>query len=83
MAGRPSNARFDLARNMRMDIIAEGVENFEQVVHLRELGASAAQGFVFAPPLVASAFLQLVEALDPLKGAGQDAGGAAANAKAA
>ena len=23
----------DLARNMRMDIIAEGVENFEQVVY--------------------------------------------------
>ncbi|MEJ2436103.1 MAG: EAL domain-containing protein, partial [Pseudolabrys sp.] len=28
----------DLARNMRMDVVAEGVENFEQVVHLRELG---------------------------------------------
>jgi sensor c-di-GMP phosphodiesterase-like protein len=28
----------DLAHNMRMDIVAEGVENFEQVMYLRELG---------------------------------------------
>jgi sensor c-di-GMP phosphodiesterase-like protein len=55
----------DLARNLRMQIVAEGVENFEQVIYLREHGISAAQGFVFAPPLPASAFLQLVEAIDP------------------
>jgi sensor c-di-GMP phosphodiesterase-like protein len=57
----------DLARNMRMDIVAEGVETFEQVMHLRELGIRAAQGYVFAPPLPTSAFLQLVEAIDPVK----------------
>ncbi len=56
----------DLARNMRMDIIAEGVESFEQVVLLRDLGIQAAQGYVFAPPLPASSFLQLIEAIDPL-----------------
>src|SRR5664279_5436841 len=38
----------DLAQNMRMDVVAEGVENFEQVVHLRELGIRSAQGYVFA-----------------------------------
>ncbi len=57
----------DLAQNMRMEIIAEGVESFEQVVHLRELGVRSAQGYVFAPPLPCSAFLQLVEAIDPIK----------------
>jgi sensor c-di-GMP phosphodiesterase-like protein len=57
----------DLAQNMRMDVVAEGVESFEQVVHLRELGIRAAQGYVFAPPLPAQAFLKLVEAIDPLK----------------
>lgn len=57
----------DMARSMRMEVIAEGVERFEQVVHLRELGIRQAQGFVFAPPLPASAFLQLVDALDPIK----------------
>ena len=63
----------DLAQNMRMDVIAEGVESFEQVLHLRDLGIRAAQGFVFAPPLPCSAFLQLVETIDPLKGAGEPA----------
>jgi sensor c-di-GMP phosphodiesterase-like protein len=56
----------DLAQNMRMDVIAEGVESFEQVLHLRDLGIRAAQGFVFSPPLPCSAFLQLVETIDPL-----------------
>jgi sensor c-di-GMP phosphodiesterase-like protein len=56
----------DLAHNMRMDIIAEGVESFEQVEFLRGLGIRAAQGYVFAPPLPASSFLQLIEAIDPL-----------------
>jgi sensor c-di-GMP phosphodiesterase-like protein len=59
----------DLAHNMRMDVIAEGVETFEQVIHLRELGIRSAQGYVFAPPLPGSAFLQLVEAIDPLSAA--------------
>jgi sensor c-di-GMP phosphodiesterase-like protein len=63
----------DLAQNMRMDVVAEGVETFEQVEHLRNLGIRAAQGYVFAPPLPGSAFLQLVEAIDPLKTASADA----------
>ncbi|MGD9924857.1 MAG: EAL domain-containing protein [Pseudorhodoplanes sp.] len=58
----------DLAESMRMDIIAEGVETFEQVVALRERGIRTAQGFVFAPPLPGSSFLKLVEAIDPQRG---------------
>jgi sensor c-di-GMP phosphodiesterase-like protein len=57
----------DLAQSMRMDVVAEGVESFEQVVQLRELGIRAAQGYVFAPPLPSSAFKQLVSTIDPLK----------------
>ena len=45
--------------------IAEGVENFEQVAHLRELGIRSAQGYVFAPPLPGSAFIKLIEAIEP------------------
>jgi len=66
----------DLARNMRMDVVAEGVENFEQVMHLRTLGVRSAQGYVFAPPLPGSSFLQLVEALDPLQPAALEFSGA-------
>jgi EAL domain-containing protein (putative c-di-GMP-specific phosphodiesterase class I) len=73
----------DLAQNMRMDVVAEGVETFEQVVHLREIGIRAAQGYVFAPPLPASAFLQLVETIDPAKPAGGQSGEAPAIAAAA
>ena len=74
----------DLAHNMRMEVVAEGVENFEQVMHLRDLGIRLAQGYVFAPPLPGSAFLQLVEALDPPAAAtGQDAAGVSLPASAA
>lgn len=56
----------DLARNMKMEIVAEGVENFDQVTYLREHGIQQAQGFVFAPPLPAESFLKLLEAMDPV-----------------
>jgi EAL domain-containing protein (putative c-di-GMP-specific phosphodiesterase class I) len=67
----------DLAQNMRMDVIAEGVEQFEQVMALRELGIRAAQGYVFSPPLPGSSFLQLIEAIDPLKVPAEENGTAA------
>jgi sensor c-di-GMP phosphodiesterase-like protein len=63
----------DLAHNMRMDVVAEGVENFEQVMHLRDLGVRSAQGYVFAPPLPSSAFFQLVQAMDSLGAENRDA----------
>jgi sensor c-di-GMP phosphodiesterase-like protein len=55
----------DLANNMRMDVVAEGVETFEQVTLLRDLGIRSAQGYVFAPPLPGTSFLQLVETIHP------------------
>jgi sensor c-di-GMP phosphodiesterase-like protein len=72
----------DLAQNMRMEVVAEGVETFEQVVYLRELGVRAAQGYVFAPPLPGTAFLQLVEAIDPVKPAAEPAAASAPAAPA-
>lgn len=59
----------DLARNLRMDVVAEGVENFEQVVCLRDLGIRSAQGYVFAPPLPGPLFLKLMASIDPLPAA--------------
>ena len=54
----------ELARTMKMEVIAEGVENFEQVEYLQKKGVHLAQGYVFAPPLPASSYLALVEAMD-------------------
>jgi sensor c-di-GMP phosphodiesterase-like protein len=70
----------DLARNLRMQIVAEGVENFEQVLYLRQQGIGAVQGFVFSPPLPGEAFLQLVRTLDPRPAAApeEESGGPAA-----
>lgn len=56
-----------LANDMNLDLIAEGVETFEQVQYLREKGVRMAQGYVFAPPLPATSFLALVEAMAPVR----------------
>ena len=40
-----------LARNLRLDVTAEGVETPEQLSQLQALGCHSAQGFMFAPPL--------------------------------
>ena len=49
-----------LARGLRLDVIAEGVETEEQRDTLRELGCDYAQGFLMARPMPAE---QLVERL--------------------
>lgn len=54
----------ELARTMNMEVIAEGVESFDQVEYLQRKGVHQAQGFVFAPPLPASSYLALIEAMD-------------------
>ncbi|MCA1296856.1 EAL domain-containing protein [Stappia indica] len=53
----------ELADNLGMGIIAEGVETMEQIERLRELGVSAAQGYIFSPPLPAPLFIELAQAL--------------------
>jgi sensor c-di-GMP phosphodiesterase-like protein len=56
----------ELANRMRMEIFAEGVENFEQVKYLRDRGICLAQGYAFAPPLPGRQFRALLEAAHPL-----------------
>jgi hypothetical protein len=38
-------------------------------MHLREVGIRSAQGYVFAPPLPGCAFIELVDAIEPLSAA--------------
>ncbi|MCA1241997.1 EAL domain-containing protein [Stappia stellulata] len=61
----------ELADNLGMGIIAEGVETMEQIERLRELGVSAAQGYIFAPPLPAKLFIDLAQALSGGRGEGE------------
>jgi len=49
-----------LARNLRLDITAEGVETAEQLTQLQALGCNSVQGFMFAPPLTATAAQALI-----------------------
>jgi diguanylate cyclase (GGDEF)-like protein len=45
----------DLARNLDLRVVAEGVETETALARLRELGCDEAQGYLFARPMTASA----------------------------
>jgi len=49
----------DLARNLSMRVIAEGVETAQQLEHVRELGCTDMQGFLYSPPRSAAEIRQL------------------------
>ncbi len=51
-----------LAGKLDIGVIAEGVETEQQVLLLRKMGVSAAQGYLFAPPLPANSFVDLFKA---------------------
>ncbi|MBW4467595.1 MAG: EAL domain-containing protein [Pegethrix bostrychoides GSE-TBD4-15B] len=49
-----------LAHNLRMDVVAEGVETEAQATRLREMGCEYGQGFFFYKPLNVEAATQLL-----------------------
>lgn len=53
----------ELASQLNMDVVAEGVERIEQVTHLKRYGIRQAQGYLFAPALPAAQYLELVKRL--------------------
>lgn len=54
------SAVLDMARRLRLEAIAEGVETEAQLERLRELGCERAQGFVYAAPMKAGEFIKFV-----------------------
>jgi len=50
-----------LAHNLRLHIVAEGVETNEQLEFLTALGCQDIQGFLFSKPLPYAAFCKLLE----------------------
>lgn len=49
-----------LGKNLKMDIVAEGVESREEAQMLRDLGCHRAQGFYFAKPLAEEEIIRLL-----------------------
>src|SRR5690606_15897307 len=54
-----------MAKDMDIEIIAEGVETQEQALYLRSKKVYFAQGYLFSPPMKVSSFLTLASALKP------------------
>jgi EAL domain-containing protein (putative c-di-GMP-specific phosphodiesterase class I) len=50
-----------LARTLRMDVAAEGIETAEQVSRLRALSCHYGQGFFFSEPLASPAAAGLIQ----------------------
>jgi len=53
-----------MARNLKLTVIAEGVENAEQLEVLRRLGCGEGQGFFLGRPMAAEAIGRLLETPD-------------------
>jgi diguanylate cyclase (GGDEF)-like protein/PAS domain S-box-containing protein len=49
-----------IARHLHIEVIAEGIEAYQQVEILRRLGCSVGQGFLFARPMPADDILKLM-----------------------
>jgi diguanylate cyclase (GGDEF)-like protein/PAS domain S-box-containing protein len=52
-----------LAQNLKMSVVAEGVETAEQLAHLRSLNCAYGQGYYFSKPLEAKSATALIENL--------------------
>ena len=59
-SGRILQALVSVARKLRMQVIAEGVETEKQLQEVSRIGCDLAQGFWFSPPLKSEAALALV-----------------------
>ena len=49
-----------MGKQLRQEIVAEGVETHEQMVFLRELGCDQLQGYLFSPPLTPDDFIRMM-----------------------
>lgn len=52
-----------MARNLKLKVVAEGVETEEQAKFLADQGCEAYQGYLFRPPLPASEFEELIRSM--------------------
>ena len=57
-----------MARSLRLDVVAEGVEDEEQLILLRELGCRYAQGFYFSRPVSDQEFVEIARKMGAICG---------------
>ena len=53
-------AIISMGKSLRMKVVAEGVERYEQFVFLRDLGCDELQGYLFSPPVPADQFEEML-----------------------
>ncbi|MEC1375729.1 EAL domain-containing protein [Heyndrickxia oleronia] len=51
----------NLAHDLKMNVVAEGVETEEQLQYLRQYGCDQLQGYLFSQPVSAEQFIKLLE----------------------
>ncbi len=62
-------AVIDLARELGLTTVAEGVENVETATLLKDYGCQVAQGYLYSPPLSPADMLSLLRSRRPAPGA--------------
>jgi EAL domain-containing protein (putative c-di-GMP-specific phosphodiesterase class I) len=60
----------DLAHNLGIHCVAEGVENEQQLAELKRLGCDYAQGFLFSKAVDAERALAMIQGLSPRRSLG-------------
>jgi diguanylate cyclase (GGDEF)-like protein/PAS domain S-box-containing protein len=63
-----ANSIIDIAHNLGIEAVAEGVETEEQLEFLRRCGCDQFQGFLFSRPIPAERFAELLRARRPKTG---------------
>jgi EAL domain-containing protein (putative c-di-GMP-specific phosphodiesterase class I) len=48
--------------SLGLDVIAEGIETYEELDQVRRLGCTHGQGYLFSPPVPAARFRPMIEA---------------------
>jgi EAL domain-containing protein (putative c-di-GMP-specific phosphodiesterase class I) len=64
--GKIARAIFRLAKDLGLEVVAEGVEMLEQIDTLMTLDCSLAQGYYFSSPLSPDAIASLLQSKKPL-----------------
>ena len=58
-------AIIEMAHSLGLEVVAEGVETAEMLVHLKGLGCESGQGYLWSPALPAAEFVEFIRTYQP------------------